>query len=69
MTLTYLGVKELNYINAYMEHKKVDINDAEVEEYKHNNKLIRAKDVQIKKTMFIVMAISTYLPAIVGPGN
>lgn len=70
VTLSYAGSKESDYINAYIEHKRINLK-AEVQgkEYEHTNHPIQAKDVKIKKTVFIFMGVSIYLPAIVGPGK
>ena len=55
-TLTYICSKESDYIAAYIGSKKLN---SETDEY---------KSTQMKKTALILVAISTYLPALIGPG-
>lgn len=60
--LTYVGDNELNYINAYINHETTKNTDKlEVEE--------KEQKLQIKKTVLIILSMSTFLPALFGPGK
>ena len=67
VTIVYFGTKETDYIQAYNEHKK----RTEVSK-SGEDKVLRNEDksvkVEIKKTLMIGYSISSFLPAIVGPG-
>ena len=55
--LTYISNKESDYEKAYTEH----VQKGKME--------VKVGDVQIKRTMFLVLALCTFLPAVFGPGK
>ena len=60
--LTYIGSKESDYVKAYIEKQKS-------KEGNEEKRVKMGSGIGMKKTALIFVAISTYLPALAGPGK
>lgn len=70
-TLTYVSIKEADYVEAYMEHKskKKEKDHDSDDDTLENEKEESGPSIQIKKTILVLVTISNYLPAVFGPGK
>lgn len=69
-TLTYIGSKESDYTKAYQEEQEMKNSSRDNDDDENaNHEQKSSKGIQMKKTALIFVAISTYLPALIGPGN
>ena len=58
--LSYIGIKESDYVAAYIEHRS----RTKEEKVDHTS----PPKVEIKKTMLLIYTIIAFVPAIIGPG-